>query len=139
MAPGSSATTAPSASAPTSSKAATSPTPASPASERRSILILQLGVPAIFAHVNAILDALEHGLLERGFRSLRSADRRQRSCTLSVLPPAGVSPVELQRLLGARGVSCAVPDGLLRFTPHWPNDLGQVSDVLAAVDAELAR
>jgi cysteine desulfurase / selenocysteine lyase len=102
-------------------------------------LILQLGVPAIFAHVNRILDALEGGLLERGFRSLRSRDPRQRSCTLSVLPPGAASSVELQRLLGARGVSCSVPDGMLRFTPHWPNDVEQVSALLAAVDGSIAE
>jgi len=101
-------------------------------------LILQLGVPEIFAHVNGILDPLEAGLLERGFHSLRSRDPRQRSCTLSMLPPRAESAVELHRLLGARGVSCSVPDGLLRFTPHWPNDLGQVSEVLAAVDGSIA-
>ncbi len=49
-------------------------------------LLLLIGVPAIFAHVNGILDALEPGLVERGFRSLRAKDLRQRSCTLA--PPA---------------------------------------------------
>ncbi len=56
-------------------------------------LILQLGVPAVFEHVSHILDALEPGLRERGFRSLRSADPRARSCTLSLAPPAGVDIV----------------------------------------------
>jgi len=49
-----------------------------------------------------------------------------------------VSAVELQRRLGERGVSCSIPDGVVRFTPHWPNDVEQVGDVLAAVDASLA-
>jgi cysteine desulfurase / selenocysteine lyase len=101
-------------------------------------LILQLGVPAVFAHVNGILDALEPGLVARGFQSLRSRDPRARSCTLSLLPPAGVDAVELQRRLGARGVACSIPDGMLRFTPHWPNDVGQAAAVLAAVEASLA-
>jgi selenocysteine lyase/cysteine desulfurase len=101
-------------------------------------LITEIGVPAIFAHVNGILDPLERGLVERGFRSLRSLDLRQRSCTLSLLPPAGVSAVELHRQIGERGVSCSIPDGMIRFTPHWPNDVGQVGEVLAAVDASLS-
>jgi selenocysteine lyase/cysteine desulfurase len=101
-------------------------------------LLLHLGVPAIFAHVNGILDALEAGLLARGFESLRSRDPRQRSGILSVRPPAGVSVVDLQREVGLRGVSCSIPDGLLRFSPHWPNDAGQVPEVLAAVDGSLA-
>jgi selenocysteine lyase/cysteine desulfurase len=102
-------------------------------------LILELGVPAVFAHVNGILDALEPGLGERGFRSLRSRDPRARSCTLSVLPPAGVNVVELHRRLDAHGVACSIPDGALRFSPHWPNDVGQAATALAAVDASLAE
>jgi selenocysteine lyase/cysteine desulfurase len=102
-------------------------------------LLSELGVPAIHAHNNAILDALEAGLLARGFASLRAKEARRRSCILSVQPPAGVSGVELQKALGARGVSCAIPDGLVRFSPHWPNDVGQVEKVLAAVDASLAE
>jgi cysteine desulfurase/selenocysteine lyase len=101
-------------------------------------LIAAIGVPAIFAHVNGILDPLEAGLVERGFHSLRSRDLRQRSCTLALLPPPGVGAVELQQQLGRRGVSCSTPDGMIRFTPHWPNDVGQVDELLAAVDATLA-
>lgn len=100
-------------------------------------LIEQLGVPAIFAHVNGLLDALEPALIERGFRSLRSPDPGQRSCTLSVIPPGGTSAVELGRELVLRGVGCSTPDGLLRFSPHWPNHLTQVSVVLTAVDEAL--
>jgi selenocysteine lyase/cysteine desulfurase len=101
-------------------------------------LLQQLGVPAIFAHVNGILDALEGPLVERGFRSLRAQDPKQRSCTLSLEPPAGVSVVDLQRLLGQRGVAVSIPDGLLRITPHWPNSVDQADPLLAAVDAALA-
>jgi selenocysteine lyase/cysteine desulfurase len=102
-------------------------------------LLLQLGPRLIFDHVNHILDALEPRLVERGFRSLRSTDPRQRSCTLSVAPPAGVDVVALHERLGASGVSCSIPDGVLRFTPHWPNDVEQVSVIVAAVDASLAQ
>ncbi len=101
-------------------------------------ILLSLGVPEIFAHTAKILDALEEGLSARGFRSLRSADPRQRSGILSVEPPAGVSAVDLARDLVARRVGCSTPDGLLRFSPHWPNDVGQVEAVLAAVDASFA-
>jgi len=100
-------------------------------------LIQSLGAPTIFAHVSRILDALEPALVERGFRSLRSTDPRQRSCTLGLLPPPGKPVVELARELGARGVSCSIPDGVLRFTPHWPNDAAQVGEVLSAVDESL--
>ena len=99
-------------------------------------LIQQIGVPAIFAHVNRIFDELEPRLRERGFGSVRSRNPDGRSCTLSFVTP-GVDVVELHRRLGARGVACSIPDGHLRFTPHWPNDVGQVAEVLAAVDASL--
>ena len=101
-------------------------------------ILLAIGVPEIFAHVGRILDALEAGLRARGFRSLRSADLRQRSAILSVEPPAGVPVVGLSRELLARRVGCSIPDGLLRFSPHWPNGVEQVPEVLAAVDASVA-
>ncbi len=101
-------------------------------------LIQQLSVPAIHEHVNAYLDVLEAGLVARGFQSLRSADARYRSCTLSLLPPPGVSVVDLQRQLGDRGVACALPDGVLRFTPHWPNNAAEIPFVLDSIDQILA-
>lgn len=84
-------------------------------------LIQQLGVESIFAHVQAYHDALEPALIERGFTSLRSADPARRSGTLSVTPPAGISVIDLHHALQDRGVVCATPDGVLRFSPHWPN------------------
>lgn len=98
-------------------------------------LIQQLGVEAIFAHVNRINDRLEEGLLERGFTSLRAPFADGRSCTLSVLPPDSVDVIALHRGLGERGISCTIPDGRLRFSPHWPNRLEEVEVVLEAVDA----
>ncbi|MBI4956314.1 MAG: aminotransferase class V-fold PLP-dependent enzyme [Myxococcales bacterium] len=102
-------------------------------------LLLELGVPAIHAHVSTYLDALEAGLVERGFRSLRSAEPAGRSGALGVTPPAGTSVVDLHAALVERGIACAVPDGVLRFSPHWPNALDEVPVVLAAVDAALRR
>ena len=37
-----------------------------------------------------------------------------------------------------RGVVCALPDGVLRFTPHWPNDLAEIPFVLESVDQVLS-
>lgn len=102
-------------------------------------LSVSIGIPTIYEHVNGYLDALEAGLQERGFSSLRPRDPRRRSCTLSVRPPeGGVSVVELQRELGRRGIACALPDGLLRFTPHWPNALSEIPLVLTALSEILA-
>jgi selenocysteine lyase/cysteine desulfurase len=100
--------------------------------------ILALGVPEILEHVQAFHDGLEPGLLARGFQSLRSAVPAQRSGILSVLPPAGVDVVALHAGLGRRGISCTIPDGRLRFAPHWPNALAEVPVVLDALDEALA-
>ncbi|MCA9634497.1 MAG: aminotransferase class V-fold PLP-dependent enzyme [Myxococcales bacterium] len=99
---------------------------------------LGLGVEAIHAHVAAYLDALEPALRERGFRSLRHPDPAGRSTLLCVLPPEGRDVVALHRALGARGVASSIPDGVLRFAPHWPNSQGELPTLLAAIDAALA-
>ena len=97
-------------------------------------LIEQLGVEAIFEHVSTYLDALEAGLRARGFRSLRCEDRARQSGILGVMVPDDRGAPGWAAALGARGVSCASPDGVLRFAPHWPNALAEVEQVLAAVD-----
>ncbi len=101
-------------------------------------LIDQLGVPAIYDHVSGYLDRLEEGLEERHFRSLRSPVAESRSLILSVLPPEGVDVVALNRALRAEGVSASIPDGRLRFSPHWPNAHDEVMKVLSSVDAALS-
>lgn len=99
--------------------------------------ILALGVPAIFEHVQTYLDELERGLRARGFTSLRAAHHAQRSGILSVLPPEPGDVIDLQHALVERGIPCATPDGVLRFSPHWPNAHAEIPGVLAAVDAAL--
>lgn len=100
--------------------------------------LITLGPAAIHAHVNAYLDALERGLLARGFQSGRAADPAARSCILSARPPEGPSLPVLVRELGLRGVDVAMPDGWLRFGPHWPNALSEVPMVLDALDEAVA-
>lgn len=97
-------------------------------------LILEVGVAEIHTHVNQYHDGLEPGLIERGFKSLRAQDPARRSGILGVIPPDGVSVVALHRALDARGISCSIPDGVLRFSPHWPNHVDEVEQVLAAID-----
>ncbi len=101
--------------------------------------ILSLGVERIFAHVSAYLDLLEEGLLERGFSSLRAAEPAGRSGILSLLPPEGLDVISLFQAIDPLRVSCSTPDGVLRFAPHWPNDIAEVSGVLGAIDEALAE
>lgn len=95
-------------------------------------MLLELGIPAIHAHVTRYLDALEDGLVARGFTSFR--DRSHSAGTLSVLPPDG-DAIRWNAALNERGISVSAPDGKLRLSPHWPNALTEVPVVLAAVDA----
>jgi cysteine desulfurase/selenocysteine lyase len=101
--------------------------------------ILHLGVEAAFEHGQRYLDAVEPGLVERGFVSERSTDPSRRSGTLSLRPPAGVDLRALRDALEEHGVSVSIPDGRLRLAPHWPNHLDEVPVVLAAMDLALPR
>lgn len=100
--------------------------------------IQHIGVDAIFAHVQAWHDRLEDGLRARGFHSLRAPHVGGRSGSLCVDPPTDIDVVALNAALGARGVSVAIPDGRLRFAPHWPNALGETDLVLDVIDDALA-
>jgi selenocysteine lyase/cysteine desulfurase len=100
-------------------------------------LIGALGLEAIQAHVGRYLDLLEPELEARGLSSLRAREPGRRSGILSVRPPPAVEPAYLRQALSEHGVACAIPDGVLRFSPHWPNDPGEVPWVARAVEAAL--
>lgn len=102
-------------------------------------LVASLGVQTIWEHVVRWADGVEAGLVERGFSSKRAPEAHRRSGILSVSPPSDVSVVALQRALLARGISCAIPDGLLRFSPHWPNNVDESEQVLVSMDDALAE
>jgi selenocysteine lyase/cysteine desulfurase len=113
------------------------PTPSFAALDAALSLIESLGVEAIFEHAQRYLDALEPPLIERGFRSLRAPFAEGRSASLCVATPDGVSVEPLHRALVRERVACAMPDGLLRFSPHWPNALDEIDAVITAVDRAL--
>jgi cysteine desulfurase/selenocysteine lyase len=101
-------------------------------------LLSQLGVPMIHAHLDAYLDLLEAGLVERGFRSHRAKAPALRSTLLSVTVPHDVRLSKLGAALRHRGVVCNTPDGLMRFAPHWPNAHEEIPEVLGIMDQVLA-
>ena len=98
-------------------------------------ILLEIGVPAIHAHVQSILDEVEPTLTDRGFTSLRSADPTRRSTIASFAPPEDTDLTALHAHLAEAGIACAIPDGLLRISPHWPNDRQQVGHFATALDA----
>jgi selenocysteine lyase/cysteine desulfurase len=99
--------------------------------------ILELGQAAIFEHVSSYLDALEPSIVARGFRSLRASAPERRSGILSLQPPPGVSATQVVLELRTRGVIASMPDGLLRFAPHFPNSLSEIDTVVGALDESL--
>jgi selenocysteine lyase/cysteine desulfurase len=101
-------------------------------------ILLELGVAAIHTHVQEFLDRLEAPLVEMGFESRRASAPSDRSGILSLSPPPGVDVVRLHAQLIKSGVSCTLPDGLLRFSPHFENSIQEVPFVLDSVSAALA-
>jgi cysteine desulfurase/selenocysteine lyase len=97
-------------------------------------LIAGLGVPAIHAHIQTWHDAIEPGLIDRGWRSLRSREAAGRSGILALRPPEGLALSEVVTGLGERGVVVTGPDGCLRLAPHWPNSTAEVPLVLESLD-----
>jgi cysteine desulfurase/selenocysteine lyase len=89
-----------------------------------------LGIANIFSHIQRYHDALESPLIELGFRSLRAPDLARRSAILSFVPPSGRSAPQLAAALTATGVVCSGPDGMLRFAPHFWNNLDEVPGVV---------
>jgi selenocysteine lyase/cysteine desulfurase len=102
-------------------------------------LIDQLGVGAIFDHVQAWHDAIEPALVERGFESARMADAGGRSGILSIRGDDPARSPAWVRALGEHGIACASPDGWIRLSPHWPNAVDEVERVLERVDAIIER
>jgi hypothetical protein len=88
--------------------------------------------------VDKYLDLLEPGVVARGFRSRRAPQAERRSGILSFEPPPGVGAADLVMQLRRRGVFASMPDGLLRFAPHFPNAVSEIETVLAALDGALA-
>jgi cysteine desulfurase / selenocysteine lyase len=101
--------------------------------------ILALTPSAIFAHVAAYLDSLEPRLASRGFRSRRATATERRSGILSFEPPAGLAAADVVAQLRPRGVIASMPDGLVRFAPHFPSSSSEIEAVESAVDAALTE
>ncbi len=97
-------------------------------------LIEQLGVKAVLEHVQAWHDAVEPGLIERGFESARMSDPGGRSGTLSIRPPDPGTTPAWAAALAEQGISCGTPDGWLRLSPHWPNALDEPQRLLTRID-----
>lgn len=102
-------------------------------------LLTALKPERIYPHIQAYLDALEPGLQGLGLESVRPEQAEARSGILSVHPPEGRCVGAIVKELAAHGVSASSPDGLLRFSPHWPNAMSEIPHVLSAVEEVLVE
>ena len=102
-------------------------------------LLRQLDPEQLWQHIQRWHNLLEPTLLELGFVSLRHPDPRHRSGILAVQPPADVPVVALHRALANRGVLTSIPDGNLRFSPHWPSPLAETAPLASALGEALAE
>jgi cysteine desulfurase/selenocysteine lyase len=100
-------------------------------------MLLELGIERIHTHINHYLDALEPALIDLGCRSVRAREPERRSATLSIRLPGHHVLSDVARSLLASGVSVATPDGYLRFSPHWPNDVAEIPHVITAMKRAL--
>ncbi len=98
-------------------------------------LIEHLGIEVIYDHIQAYHDALEPKLVDLGLVSRRSPSPGERSGILAFDVPAPHDVSTLPDRLLAHGVAVTIPDGCLRFSPHWPNALDEVDGVVEAVAA----
>jgi hypothetical protein len=78
-------------------------------------------------------DAVEEGAKELGYVSLRAEDAAGRSGALCLLPPPRANVIDVFSALQRLGVACALPDGKIRFSPHWPNALDESEQVLLSL------
>ncbi len=101
-------------------------------------IILELGVDSIFAHVDAYTSALQNALVPLGFTSHRAGELALRSGVASFSPPKDVAITQLHAAIDLSVVSCAIPDGHLRFSPHWPNARREVVLIAAEIERALA-
>jgi len=92
-------------------------------------LLLETGIEKIAADAIRVSTKLADGLEAIGWRM--ASPRQIRSAIIGAFPP-GVERSMLQwhRHLEKNGVICAPREGMLRFSPHFYNDDGEIAKVL---------
>ena len=100
-------------------------------------LLEKLESARILDHIQQYNGMLEAHLCDRGFKSARPADLARHSAILSMRPPSNLRPGAIASRLSAAGILCTSPDGWLRFAPHWPNQMDEISSVLDVIDTYL--
>lgn len=86
-------------------------------------ILLEFGIEAIADHILGLTDILMRRLAEiPGVRMVTPFDSGHRAGIVTIQPPSGIRAEEVVGRLKARGISIAVREGLLRFSPHFYNN-----------------
>jgi selenocysteine lyase/cysteine desulfurase len=91
-------------------------------------VIVTIGRAKIYNHIQKYHNHLESIMNNAGFESHRPVPGR-RSGILSFKHPKIEINERILNLFLKKGVSCSVPDGYLRFSPHWPNSTDELDHV----------
>jgi selenocysteine lyase/cysteine desulfurase len=96
-------------------------------------LLLDVGVNRIHGRVSELIDAFYEGLAARGLRVVTPMEKDNRSGIISFIPET--DPIDLYRSLTDRGIRVSLRNQLIRISPHFYNDFGDVSRFFEALDA----
>jgi selenocysteine lyase/cysteine desulfurase len=90
---------------------------------RESITILEeFGADAVAAQIHGLTGILMQDLSAiPGVHAITPSDAAHRAGIVTIQPPAGLKSEDIVGQLKARGITIAVREGLLRFSPHFYN------------------
>lgn len=103
-------------------------------------MLLDVGIDTIEGHLRAITDVLIGELTGiDGVRCITPADPQRRAGIVTVRPPDGLRAEELAVHMRTAGVTIAVREGLLRFSPHFYNTPDEMHRAASALRDAIAR
>jgi cysteine desulfurase/selenocysteine lyase len=94
-------------------------------------LLLEIGVPAIFAHVSTLIDHLASNAARAGLQLKSDLREPHRSTFVSVTTGSGVRDEQLVKALVARRVIVGVRGPGIRVAPHLHNSIDDIDRFLA--------
>ena len=102
-------------------------------------MLLDVGIDAIAGHILAITDILMQELASiDGVQLITPFEPSRRAGIVTVRPPAGMRAEELAVRMRNDGVTIAVREGLLRFSPHFYNTPDEMHRAAASLRDAIA-
>ncbi len=98
-------------------------------------LLLDIGVEAIAAHDQALVQRLIDGLVDTDWELVSPAREPERSTLVLIRHPTPERTAAAAAALAAAGIDIAERAGSLRFSPHLYNTTSDIDRVLAVIDA----